>query len=200
MRILVAFECSGVVRRAFAAKGHKVFSCDLLPSADDSPFHLQGDVTPLLALEDWDMIIAHPPCTYLCVSGIHWNNRVPGRKEKTEEALNLVNKCFAAPCQRIVLENPAGVISTRIRKPDQYVQPWQFGDPYSKMTGLWLKGVPRLCATNILTPEAYQANGRPRWRNQTGTGQNKLGPSPTRAGERAKTYQGIADAMAAQWG
>ena len=199
MKILVACERFGRVRDAFRARGHDAYSCDTEPDANGSPYHYRQDVLPLLEYE-WNMLLAFPPCTYLCVSGIHWNSRVPGRREKTEEALAFVFQLMRARIPRIAIENPAGIISTRICRPRQYIQPWQFGEPYSKMTGLWLKGLPNLVPTNILEPEAFQQNGRPRWRNQTGTGQNRLGPSPTRAAERGRTYAGIAAAMAEQWG
>jgi len=200
VKVLIACEFSGVVREAFRKLGHDAWSCDLRPAEDLSPYHFQSDALSLLDEDRWDLMIAHPPCTYLCVSGIHHNNRVPGRREKTEDALQFVQRLLDAPIPRIALENPVGVISTRIRKSSQIIQPWQFGEPYSKQTALWLKGLPLLKHTNVLEPEAFQENGRPRWRNQTGTGQNKLGPSPTREKERSRTYQGIADAMADQWG
>lgn len=199
MKVLVACEFSAIVRDAFRARGHDAWSCDLLPTEGDPRWHIRGDVRRILG-DGWDLMIAHPPCTYLAVSGIHWNARTPGRREKTEEALQFVQLLLDAPIERIAIENPVGVIATHIRKSDQIIQPWQFGDPYSKQTCLWLKGLPLLKHTNVLEPEAFQENGRPRWRNQTGTGQNKLGPSPTREKERSRTYQGIADAMADQWG
>jgi hypothetical protein len=201
MRVLVACEFSGVVRRAFADAGHIAFSCDLLPSEEENPrgFHIQGDVLPILG-EGWDLMIAHPPCTYLCSSGLHWNGRVPGRAEKTEEALAFARALLDAPIPKIALENPIGCLSSRVRKPDQVIQPWQFGHPMSKQTALWLKGLPLLQPTNVLQPTTFQANGKPRWDNQTPTGQNKLGPSADRWKKRAITYPGIAAAMAAQWG
>lgn len=199
MRVLVACEYSGVVREAFRALGHDAWSCDLLPAEDGSAFHYQQDVVPLLSA-GWDLMIAHPPCTYLCISGIHWNKRIPGRAALTEESLAFVKTLLDAPIPKIALENPVGVISTRIRKPDQIIQPWQHGHSESKQTALWLKGLPKLVPTNVLTPTRFQANGKPRWDNQTPTGQNKLGPSPTRWKDRARTYEGIAAAMAEQWG
>ena len=159
-----------------------------------------GDVRDLLTPGRWDLMIAHPPCTYLCLSGLHWNNRIPGRREKTAEALGFVRELLAAPVPCIALENPVGAISRHIRKPDQIIQPWQFGHPESKQTALWLVGLPLLQPTRVLEPEAFQLNGRPRWRNQTATGQNKLGPSPDRWKIRSETYPGIARAMAEQWG
>lgn len=143
----------------------------------------------------WDMMIAHPPCTYLSVSGLHWNKRTPGRAAKTIEALDFVRALLDAPIKRIALENPVSCISTQIRKPDQIIQPWWFGDDASKKTCLWLKNLPPLMATNRLL-----GDDKTRRSNQTPSGQNKLGPSPDRWKERSKTYQGIADAMADQWG
>ncbi len=199
MRVLVACEFSGIVRDAFIAKGHDAVSCDLLPTERPGP-HIQGDVLEILE-DGWDLMIAHPPCTYLALSGIHWNNRIPGRKKKTELALLFIEALLGAPIDKIALENPVGVISTKIRKPDQYIQPWQFGCPQSKKTGLWLKNLPQLVPTNILPATNFQKDGKtPRWDNQTPSGQNKLGPSADRAKKRGTTYKGIADAMAEQWG
>ena len=194
MRVLIACEYSGVVRDAFRAKGHEAFSCDLLPSDEPSPFHIKGDVVPLLG-EGWDLMVAHPPCTYLSVSGLHWNGRVAGRAAKTEEALDFVRLLLDAPVPLIALENPVSCISSRIRKPNQIIQPWQFGHPESKSTCLWLKGLPKLQPTSILEKPA---SGR--WENQTPSGQNKLAPSADRWKIRSKTYAGIAAAMAEQWG
>jgi hypothetical protein len=193
MRVLVACEFSGVVRDSFIKQGHDAISCDLIPSERPGPHYL-GDVCDILGA-GWDMMIAFPPCTYTCSSGLHWNKRRPGRSGLTEEALKFDQTLLDAPIPRIALENPIGCISTRIRKPDQIIQPWQFGHPESKATCLWLKNLPRLIPTNILNKPA---SGR--WSNQTPTGQNKLGPSPTRAKDRGVTYQGIGDAMAGQWG
>ena len=198
MRVLVACEFSGIVRDAFRKRGHDAWSCDLLPTEREGP-HIQDDVLPHLE-DGWDLMIAHPPCTYLCSSGLHWNKRRPGREAKTHEAmlfvLNLMDDGFISHgISRIALENPVGCISTKYRKPDQIIQPWQFGHPESKATCLWLKGLPLLAPTNVLQ---LPPNGR--WANQTPSGQNKLGPSETRAMERSRTYQGIAEAMADQWG
>lgn len=197
-RVLVACEFSGTVRDAFKARGHDAWSCDLFDSEQPGN-HFTGDVLNFIDAK-WDLMIAHPPCTYLCLSGIHWNNRIEGRAAKTEEALAFVRQLLDAPIKHIALENPVGVISTHIRKSDQIIQPWQFGDPFSKQTALWLKGLPLLKPTNVLTPTAFQTNGKPRWSNQTATGQNALGPSADRWKLRSITYQGIADAMAEQWG
>lgn len=199
MRVLVACEFSGVVRNAFGRRGHDAWSCDLLPAADDSRQHIQMDIEKVLRTSrDWDLLIAHPPCTYLCSSGLHWNKRRPGRAEQTELALRFVRWLMELPVERIAIENPIGCISTRIRKPDQTIQPWQFGHDASKATCLWLKNLPALQPTNIVEPRIV--NGRPRWANQTDSGQNRLAPSPTRWAERSKTFPGIAEAMAAQWG
>lgn len=143
-------------------------------------------------------MIAHPPCTYLTVSGLHWNKRQPERAQLTEEALRFVQQLLDAPIPRIALENPVGCISTRIRRPDQIIQPYNFGEDASKSTCLWLKGLPLLESTGYFPPR--MVGGKPRWSNQTDSGQNKLGPSEDRWKERSRTYQGIADAMAAQWG
>ena len=192
-RILVGCEYSGVVRRAFAARGWDAWSCDLLPAEDGDPKHIQGDVLEVIAL-GWDLMICHPPCTYLCSSGLHWNKRRPERAAQTEEALIFVRALLEAPIERIALENPIGCISTRIRKPDQTIQPWQFGHPESKSTCLWLKNLPCLVPTNVIPkPDCGH------WANQTPSGQNRLGPSADRWKERSRTYAGIAAAMAEQW-
>ena len=196
MRVLVACEYSGIVRDAFIAAGHDAMSCDLLPTDKPGP-HYQGDVFDVIR-DGWDMMIAHPPCTYLCSSGLHWNKRRPERAEQTEAALAFVQALLDAPIERIALENPIGCISTRIRKPDQTIQPWQFGHDASKATCLWLKNLAPLMPTQTVAPRIIE--GRKRWGNQTDSGQNKLPPSADRWKIRSATYQGIADAMAAQWG
>lgn len=192
MKVLAACEFSGVVRDAFAALGHEAWSCDLLPT--DAPGnHHEGDVLDILD-RGWDLIIAFPPCTYLCSSGMHWTTRGLRDPQLTENALAFVRALFAAPCSRIALENPVGAISSRIRKPDQIIHPWQFGHAESKTTCLWLKNLPLLVPTGLIQKPA---GGR--WENQTVSGQNRLGPSPNRWRERSKTYPGIARAMASQW-
>lgn len=196
MRVLVACEFSGVVRRAFCERGHHAYSCDLLNPDDDSPFHYRGDVFSVI--EDtapWDLMIAHPPCTYLASSGLHWNKRRPERAQQTEEAIAFVLKMASLDIPRIAIENPIGCLSTRWRKPDQIIHPWQLGDDASKATCLWLKGLPPLVPTNVL-PGGRQA----RRANQTASGQNKLGPSADRWKLRSVTYPGFAQAMAEQWG
>jgi len=191
LRVLVGCEFSGTVRDAFKALGHDAWSCDLLPSEVPGQ-HIQGDVTGLLT-QGWDLAIFHPPCTYLCSSGLHWNTRRPERRALTEESLVFVRTLLDAPIPRIALENPIGCISTRIRKPDQTIQPWMFGHAESKATCLWLKGLPPLVPTRVMTKEGKY------WSNQTPSGQNKLGPSADRWKLRSTTYQGVANAMAEQW-
>lgn len=195
MRVLVACEFSGVVRDAFIALGHEAMSCDLLPTESQGP-HYQGDVRDILG-DGYDLMIAHPDCTYLCSSGLHWNKRVPGREEKTLQALEFVRELMAAPIPRIAIENPVGRIGTAIRKADQFIQPYEFGHDASKRTGLWLKNLPKLKATGYVQPRVV--NGRERWGNQTDSGQNRHGPSDDRWKLRAITYGGIAKAMATQW-
>jgi hypothetical protein len=198
MRVLVACEYSGTVRDAFLMAGHYAISCDLLPSdAGTSGDHYQGNVMDIID-HGWDLMIAHPPCTYLCSSGLHWNKRVEGRQQKTEEALQFVKSLMDAPIPMIAIENPIGCISTRIRKPDQTIQPYQFGHDASKATCLWLKNLPLLEPAQYIEPRIV--NGKRRWSNQTDSGQNRLPPSQDRWKIRSETYPGIARAMAQQWG
>ena len=182
MRVLVACEFSGVVRQAFRASGHDAWSCDLLPAEDGSEHHFQGDVLQLLSSR-WDLMIAHPPCTHLAVSGARW---FKDKKDEQAEALDFVRRLLAAPIERIVLENPVSVISSMVRKPDQIIQPWMFGHGEVKATCLWLKNLPKLVPTKVV-------DGRvPRVHHAT--------PSPDRWKERSRTLRGIADAMSEQWG
>lgn len=181
MRVLVACEFSGTVRDAFAARGHDAWSCDLLPTEKPGQ-HYQGDVLDLLD-PSWDLMIAHPPCTHLAVSGSRWF------KEKVAEqldALDFVRALMSAPIPRIAIENPISVISSKIRKPDQIIQPWQFGHGETKATCLWLRGLPKLQPTNIVKGREARVHRMP--------------PGPNRWKERSRTFQGIADAMAQQWG
>lgn len=196
MRVLVACEYSGTVRDAFIAAGHDAMSCDLLPTDKPGP-HYCGDVRDVIG-QGWDLMVCHPPCTYLSVSGMHWTARGLRDPALTEEALDFVRLLMGAPVQRIALENPVSVISSRIRKPDQVVNPYQFGHDASKKTCLWLKGLPPLRPTNFVEPR--MVDGKPRWGNQTDTGQNRLSPGPDRWKVRSTTYAGIAAAMANQWG
>ena len=182
MRVLVACEFSGVVRNAFRAKGHDAWSCDLLPSLDNSPYHITGDVLPLIE-QEWDLMIAHPPCTALTVAGNRWYHDKP---DLINEAYEFVLKLANTPINKICIENPVGRLSTLWRKPDQYIQPWQFGHGETKKTGLWLKNLPKLVPTSIVEGREQRI-----W---------KMAPSKDRAYLRSITYQGIADAMAEQWG
>lgn len=200
MNVLVGCEFSGKVRDEFRKRRHNAYSCDFLPS-EDMEYHLQGDVLDYLDYP-WDLAIFHPPCTYLCASGLHWNHRTPGRSEKTEEALEFVKTLLNLPIPKIALENPVGCISTRLRKWDEMIQPYHFGDDASKATCLWLKGLPPLMPTVFASPRIVLYKGKlvERWSNQTDSGQNILGPSADRWAERSVTYSGIAKAMAEQWG
>ena len=192
-RILVACEYSGRVRDEFTARGWDAWSCDFEPS-DTPGQHYRGDVRDLLT-QRWDMMIAFPPCTYLCSSGMHWTTRGLRDHKLTDEALAFVHLLLNSGIHRIAIENPIGIISTRICKPSQIIHPWQFGENASKATCLWLKNLPLMKPTIVLEKPL---SGR--WANQTASGQNKLGPSPTRWKERSRTFRGIAQAMAEQWG
>lgn len=213
MRILIACEESQAVCLEFRKLGHIAFSCDIEDCSGEHPeWHIKGDVITLLTfirrfstqdgtiyeINKWDMIIAFPPCTYLCVSGLHWNKRVYGRQLQTEKAIDFVKSLMYYDCDRIAIENPVGCISTLVRKPNQIIQPYNFGEDASKKTCLWLKGLPLLKNTSYYPPRIV--NGKERWGNQTDSGQNKLAPSADRATKRSKTYAGIAKAMAEQWG
>jgi site-specific DNA-cytosine methylase len=183
MRVLVACEFSGVVRRAFRALGHEAWSCDLLPAEDPArTYHIEGDVLQVLH-HNWDLMIAHPPCTHLAVSGARWFKE---KAKEQAEALEFVQALLNAPIPRIALENPVSIISSRIRKPDQIIQPWQFGHGEVKATCLWLKGLPKLVPTKVVEgrhPACWLAS-----------------PGPDRWKIRSRTYEGIAQAMAEQWG
>ena len=193
MKVLVACEHTGAVRDAFRAAGHDAWSCDLLDTTAPGP-HFIGDVRQYLGL-GWDLMIAHPPCQYMAVSGYHWTTRGFRDPQLSLDALDFVRLLMGAPIAHIAIENPVSIISSRVRKPDQIIQPWQFGHDASKATCLWLKNLPRLVPTDVL---AKPASGR--WANQTPSGQNKLGPSKDRWALRSATYSGIAAAMAQQWG
>ena len=202
MKILVACEYTGVVRDCFLALGHDAMSCDILDTEVPGP-HYKGDVRDILH-KDWDMMIAHPPCTYICVSGLHWNKRQPEREAKTVEALEFVETLWNSGIDKICIENPVGCINTRLSfmpKP-QYIQPYEFGEDASKKTGLWLKNLSPLEPTEYVEPRLVVKNNTTykRWDNQTDSGQNKLPPSKTRGLDRSRTYFGIAYAMASQWG
>ena len=192
MRVLIACEYSGTVRDAFIAQGHDAMSCDLLPTDRPGP-HYQGDIVDILS-DDWGLMVAHPPCTHLAVSGAkHFAAKQADGRQAA--ALEFVRMLMDAPIPRICVENPVSIISTRIRKPDQIIQPWQYGHEATKTTCLWLKGLPPLVPTNIVGKGARHVtkSGKslPTWYN--------LPPSLMRWKIRSATFQGIADAMAAQW-
>jgi hypothetical protein len=191
LRVLIACEYSGVVRDAFRNFGHDAYSCDLLPN--DSEFHFQRDVSDIIDA-GWELMVAFPPCTHLAVSGARW---FKDKQEDQEKALSFIHFLMEAPIEKIAIENPVGIISSKIRKPDQIIQPYDFGDDASKRTCLWLKNLPKLKSTKYVSPRLV--NGKPRWSNQTDSGQNKLPPSEDRGLIRSKTYQGVAEAMASQW-
>ncbi len=190
MRVLIACEFSGVVRRAFRARGHDAWSCDREP-AEDGGEHLLGDVRPWLWAE-WDLIIAHPPCTDLAVSGARWFKE-KGRDQQ-EAALRFVREMMMAPAPLLAVENPVSVISSKVRKPDQIFHPYHFGHPEFKKTCLWLKGLPRLEHRNELTPPL---KGTPEWKAWNVV--HNAAPSDTRSSDRSRTYEGVAEAMAEQW-
>lgn len=202
MKILIACEYSGVVRDAFIKKGHDAMSCDILPTESPGP-HYQGDIFDVLKNNGWDMMIAHPPCTFLTVTGNKWMKpefaeRFPNRQRERELAVEFFMKFGDAPIDKICIENPVGIMSTRWRKPNQIIQPYQFGHIEAKKTCLWLKGLPPLIATEIKDPEYVTAKSGKRiakwyWESV------KL-PKQERMKLRSKTFQGIADAMADQWG
>ena len=156
MKVLVACEYSGVVRDAFIKQGHDAISCDLLPTEQPGP-HYEGDVLDILN-DGWDLMIAHPPCTYLCSSGLHWNKRIDGREQLTLEALEFVRTLLNAPINKIALENPVGRIGKAIRAADQYINPYEYGHNASKKTGLWLKNLPLLKPTNYIEPRRINGN------------------------------------------
>jgi len=195
MKVLVACEYSGIVRDAFTSKGHDAWSCDILPT--ESPGnHFQGDILEHLN-KGWDLMIAHPPCTHLAVSGARWFTE--GRKPWSLqiEALDFVRKLLAAPINKIALENPVSVISTKIRKPNQIIQPFEYGHDVTKRTCLWLKNLPNLKPTKIVKPDIVLVNGKKMSRMHYES--FKL-PSKERSKVRSKFYTGIAKAMADQWG
>lgn len=181
MRVLVACEYSGKVRDAFIAAGHDAVSCDLLQTDKPGP-HYQGDVRDILE-NGWDLMVAHPPCTHLAVSGARW---FKDKQAEQSDALDFVRLLLNAPIFRIALENPVSIISSRIRKPDQIIQPWQYGHGETKATCLWLKNLPALVPTNIVDGRDARIH--------------KMPPSADRWKLRSETYQGIAEAMAKQWG
>lgn len=193
MRVLVACEFSGIVREAFSKKGHDAWSCDLLPTEIPGN-HYQADIFSVIE-DSWDLMICHPPCTHLAVSGSRW---FKNKQKEQQEAISFVKNLLEANINKIALENPISILSTKVRKPDQIINPYDFGHDASKKTCLWLKNLPLLTPTNLVLPR--YVNGKPRWSNQTDNGQNKLTPSIDRWKNRSRTYEGIAAAMAEQWG
>lgn len=204
MNVLIGMECSQVIQQAFEKRGHNAWSCDLKPGVLNPHRHIQGDVHEVLRGLSWtpDLIIMHPVCRFLSSSGQHWIGR-PGhedRGQRTEDAVADFLRCTQYG-PRVCLENPIGIMSSRWRKPDQIIQPHWFGDDASKSTCLWLLVLPPLRPTNPVAPRIV--DGKPRWANQTDSGQNKLGPTKDpedRRAARAVTYPGPAEAMAIQWG
>ena len=185
MRILIACEYSATVRNAFRRRGHDAWSCDLLPTEGDPDYHFQSDALDVAWDSGlvWDLMIAHPPCTHLAVSGARW---FKAKQKEQAAALGFVRDLMASPIQRICVENPISIISSRIRKPDQIIQPWQFGHGETKATCLWLKNLPPLKPTGIVEGREARIH--------------KMPPGPDRWKERSRTYLGIAEAMAEQWG
>ena len=194
MKILIACEYSGIVRDAFTRKGHDAMSCDILPTESEGK-HYQGDIFDVL-YDDWDMMIAHPPCTHLAVSGARW---FKDKQQEQKEALDFVRMLLGAPIKHIALENPVSVISSKIRKPDQIIQPWQFGHEAQKTTCLWLKDLPHLKHTKVVSKGEFtkfkSGKRHPKWYADA----LKLSKHE-RMKARSKTFQGIAEAMAEQWG
>ena len=203
MRVLVACEESQEVCKAFRALGHEAYSCDIEPCSGGHPeWHLQCDALEIIKMR-WDLIIAHPPCTYLTNAGNKWfkleyQERFPDRKQKREDAVSFFMAFWNADCPRVAIENPQGIMSSRFRKPDQYIEPYMFGDSEKKKTGLWLRGLPALAPTNVVEPiiiECASGAREPRWHMET-----MHLPPKERSKARSKTFPGIARAMAEQWG
>ncbi|MCK4758408.1 MAG: hypothetical protein KAT69_00090 [Candidatus Aminicenantes bacterium] len=216
MNILIGFEESGTIREAFRKRGHNAWSCDLQPARDGSKFHIQGDIYDAIdnpekycGAKKWDLIILHPECTAMTVAGNHVYAKGKPKHYKRLEAIEFTEKLWnhaVEKCEKVVLENPQGVLHTNTDLPKpQYIQPYEFGEDASKKTGLTLHNLPRLKSTQRIEGRIVEwpkGSGKmvERWSNQTDSGQNILGPSPTRARDRSKTYDGIGDAMADQWG
>ena len=185
MRILVGCEFTQIVTQAFRDMGYEAYSCDVLPTEGNPDWHIKGNVLDILN-ENWDLAIFHPPCTYLAVSGNRWMKNNPEREVLREEAVEFFMTLANCGIPKIAIENPVGIMSTRWRKPDQYIQPWQFGHPETKKTGLWLKNLPKLNPTNVVPGREQRIFLMP--------------PSENRAQERSRTYTGIAKSMSMQWG
>lgn len=198
MKVLIACECSGRVRAAFRAKGHDAYSCDILPADDGSPYHIQAPIREVLKdnPQQWDLMIGHPPCTYIALCQI-WRKYKPGqewRKAKEDAAIDFFRTLWECPIPKICLENPMSIASTRVTKKTQTIHPWQFGHPEQKTTWLWLKNLPPLVPTNNVREYMMTLPRKERERIHF------MSPGPTRSSMRDKTYTGIAQAMADQWG
>ena len=195
MKVLVACEFSGVVRDTFTARGHEAWSCDLLPSERPGN-HYQGDIREILGYH-WDLMIAHPPCTYLSRAGARWW-RMPGRDQLAQQAAEFVLMLYKTEIPKVAIENPIGQLNRRWRYPDQTIQPWQFGDPYSKATCLWLKELPLLISTNICDSFTPWLPSNVGWGKRAG--QHSHPGSVSNSRDASRTFYGIAKAMAEQWG
>lgn len=207
MNVLIMGETSGVSRQAFRRRGHNAWSCDLLPADDGDAAHMQCDVRHVFASfrpHFFDLMIAHPDCTYLTASGLHWNTKNPERAQLTKDALDFVRWLMRAPVERYALENPKGCIGTQIRPADQWINPYDFGDNAAKLTGLWLKNLQPLVIDPALRcpGRIVEWNGKrvERWANQTDSGQNNVPDRKGRWKERSRTYDGIGEAFARNWG
>ncbi len=203
MRVLVNCENSARVRDAFRALGHDAWSCDILPTEGDPAWHVEGDAIEAAYGAQWDLMIAHPPCTYLTCAGNKWfkpeyAHRFPNRPQQREEAVAFVLRLAAAPIPRIAIENPIGTLSRRWRRPDQIIQPYEYGHPDRKPTCLWLKGLPKLTPTKLVQPN-IKRNRNGRTASVHHDAALRL-PPEERWKVRSMTYQGWADAMADQWG
>lgn len=204
MKVLVACEFSGIVRDAFKAKGHNAWSCDLLPTEKPGQ-HIQGDVLEILG-NGWDLMIAHPPCTYLSGAGLHWNKKRQGRQKKTIEAFNFFMNLYNAPINKVCVENPVGYINSHFRQANQIINPYFFGEPQQKRTCLWLKNLPKLYwhkENTLFEKKTAVDKPKPNYVDKSGKKRyftDKLSPSKDRWKIRSRTFQGIADAMAEQWG
>ena len=196
MNVLIACEFSGIVRDAFRARGHEAWSCDLLPCEGDQAWHYEGDVLSFLYFADWDLMIAHPPCTYLALCQAWRCNRDPERAKLREDAVAFATALWNAPIPRIAIENPKSQLSTMMAPKSQTIHPWQYGHREMKETWLWLKGLPQLKPTNIVgPPPSKESPERKDWERIW-----RMPPGPDRAKARSRTYQGVAEAMAEQWG
>ena len=230
MKVLIGCERSGIIREAFRARGHDAWSCDLAPAEDGSLAHHRADLLEIGSLPGWDLLIAHPPCRYLSASGMHWTTRGKRPMAATTDAARFAAAVWNLPIPRVCIENPVGYLSRALGPATEIIQPYQYGDDASKRTCLWLRGLlplpvrfdlyvhPRLVCRQCgrvepVGPDQHEATRKgcrgcganaatwlPRWANQTDSGQNRLGPSPTREMDRARTYPGIARAMAEAWG